>query len=59
MGAETNTATRTLLERMLAAGLSEDRARAWIAAGVVRVGGVYTDDPDAAVPDGTRWLIHP
>jgi hypothetical protein len=59
MAADTDTPTTTLLERMVASGISEDRARAWIAAGSVKVAGRHTTDPATPVPDGTRWLIHP
>lgn len=57
--AETTAPTRPLLERMIASGMSEERARAHLEAGVVRVDGEYTRDGDLPLVDGARWLINP
>lgn len=49
----------TLLERMTAAGISEDRARKLITDGLVRVDGSEepATDPGAACPKPTAWTI--
>lgn len=47
----------TILERMLAAGISEDRARAHLEAGRVRLDGDVVTDPNTPAPPGTRPLL--
>jgi hypothetical protein len=48
---------KTVLERMVAAKISEERALQHIHAGSVRVDGEVITDP--AAPCGTRIVIHP
>jgi hypothetical protein len=43
---------RTVLGRMITAGISEDRARSFIAAGHVHSGGQVVTDPD--MPDDSE-----
>jgi hypothetical protein len=47
----------TILERMLAAGISEDRARAHLVAGRVRLDGETVTDPGRPAPVGTRIVV--
>lgn len=49
----------TILDRMTAAGIDEDRARAHLAAGTVRVAGHVVTDPEQACPTPTAWVIGP
>jgi hypothetical protein len=47
----------TVLERLTAAGLADDRARAHLAAGLVRVDGEVADGPDHPAPPPSRVVI--
>ena len=52
----------TVLDRLIAAGIADDRARAHLAAGLVRVDGEVADEgrppappPSRVVIDGAEW----
>jgi hypothetical protein len=47
----------TVLDRLLAAGIADDRARAHLAAGLVRVEGEVADGPDHPAPPPSRVVI--
>lgn len=47
----------TVLDRMLAAGINADRARAHLEAGRVQVDGETATDSDAPAPAGARIVI--
>lgn len=47
----------TVLDRLTAAGLAEDRAHAHLAAGLVRVDGVVAEGPDHPAPAPSRVVI--
>jgi hypothetical protein len=47
----------TVLDRLLAAGIADDRARAHLAAGLVRVDGEVADGPDHPAPPPSRLVI--
>ena len=49
----------TVLDRMLKAGLSEDRARKWIEIGAVHVDGVTAENVDHPAPWPSSWVIKP
>ena len=55
----TDPAPPTILQPMIASGVSEDRARHHLAAGTVRVGGEEVTDPDTPAPHGAPWVIGP
>ncbi|MEJ2865961.1 RNA-binding S4 domain-containing protein [Actinomycetospora flava] len=55
----TPAATPTVLDRLLAAGLSEDRARSWIANGGARVNGEPVSDPGDPAAPPARITLHP
>jgi hypothetical protein len=46
-----------VLDRLIAAGLSTDRAHAHLAAGLVRVDGQVADGPERAAPPPSRVVI--
>ncbi|MEJ2886128.1 hypothetical protein [Actinomycetospora aeridis] len=48
----------TVLDRLLAAGISEDRARAWLTTGVL-VDGVTVTDPEAPAAPPARVVLPP
>jgi hypothetical protein len=45
------------MDRLTAAGLADDRARAHLAAGLVRVDGEVADGPDHPAPPPSRVVI--
>jgi hypothetical protein len=47
----------TVLDRLLAAGISEDRALAHLAAGTVRVDGETVTDPTSPAPPPCRIVL--
>ena len=47
----------TVLDRLTAAGLTDDRARAHLAAGLVRVDGEVAEGPDHSAPPPSRVVI--
>jgi hypothetical protein len=47
----------TVLDRLTAAGLADDRSRAHLAAGLVRVDGEVADGPDHPAPPPSRVVI--
>ena len=47
----------TVLDRLVAAGIADDRARAHLAAGLVRVDGEVADGPDHPAPPPSRVVI--
>jgi hypothetical protein len=49
----------TVLRRLVRAGISEERARTWIASGGARVGGELVTDPDFPAPPPARVVLHP
>lgn len=49
----------TVLDGMLAAGISRDRALEHLRAGAVRVGGVVVTDPEGSAPWGVPWVVNP
>ncbi len=49
--------TRTVLDRLTAAGIADERARAHLAAGLVRVDGEVADGPDHPAPAPSRVVI--
>lgn len=49
----------TVWDRLLAAGLSPDRARLHLASGAVRVAGIEVDDLSYLAPWPTRLVINP
>ena len=56
-GADPSPEPATVLDRMLAAGLNEQRAREHLDARRVRVAGVEVDDPDYPAPRPTPWML--
>lgn len=50
-------AVPTVLDRLVAAGLSADRAQEHLAAGLVRVDGEVAGGPDHPAPPPTRVVI--
>lgn len=52
-------APATVLDRMLAGGISEDRARKWIEIGAVYVDGTAASTVDHPAPSPARWVIKP
>jgi hypothetical protein len=57
LGVETKVCT--VLDRILAAGISADRALSTLAAGVVRLDGAVVTDPEAPAPWPTRIVYLP
>lgn len=51
--------TVTILERMLAAGISEPRACEHLTRRAVHLDGELVTAPDTAAPSPTRWVINP
>ncbi|MDD7942512.1 hypothetical protein PHK61_29275 [Actinomycetospora lutea] len=49
----------TVLDRLLGAGLSEDRAREWITSGGARVDGEVVVDPKAPASSPSRVVLFP
>jgi hypothetical protein len=49
----------TVVERMVAAGISEDRARAYVSAGAVLVESERVSDPDAPAAPPSRVVLLP
>lgn len=49
----------TVLARLLAAGISEDRARAWITGGGTRVDGHTVTEPTYPAEPPARVTMHP
>lgn len=49
----------TLLDRMLAAGIPEERAQRWLEAGAVMVAGERVSDPATVMPAGASWVVNP
>ena len=49
----------TVLDRLVGAGISEERARAWITSGGARVNGEVVDDPSSAAPPPSSVVLHP
>lgn len=49
----------TILKRMVAAGIPEDRARQHLANGGVSVDGEPVHDPETPAPGKTSWSIGP
>ena len=49
--------SHTVLDRLLAAGIADDRARAHLAAGLVRVDREVADGPDHPAPPPSRVVI--
>jgi hypothetical protein len=49
----------TLLDRLRAAGVSDERIQAHLAAGTIRLDGETMTDLDQPAPEGTRPLIGP
>ena len=47
----------TVLDRLVGSGISDDRARAHLAAGLVRVDGQVADGPDHPAPPPSRVVI--
>jgi hypothetical protein len=50
---------RTVMGRLIAAGIAQDRARRHLAAGSVRVDGQVVTDPAAAAPVPSRVVLLP
>ena len=49
----------TILDRLRAAGIAEDRARSWITQGSVHVEGETVGDVEAPAPWPARWTLVP
>ena len=47
----------TVLDRLVASGISDDRAHAHLAAGLVRVDGQVADGPDHPAPPPSRVVL--
>jgi ribosomal protein S4 len=48
---------RTVLEHLIAAGISAERARTFLAQGWVRVDGYVIKDPHFPLPDGAKVVL--
>lgn len=55
---QTATTSPTVLDRLVAAGISEDRARHWVTSGGVRVNGEPVTDPGTLAPVPARITLH-
>jgi hypothetical protein len=49
----------TVLDRLIAAGVSEDRAREWITSGGARVDGEVVTAVDSPAPPPLRVVLYP
>lgn len=57
---ETTTGTAaTVLDRLRAAGIAEDRARRWVTSGGARLDGEVVTDPAHPAPPPARVVLHP
>jgi len=55
---QTTTAPASVLQRLLAAGIAEDRARSWVTSGGVRVNGETVLDPTVQAPGPAKITLH-
>jgi hypothetical protein len=55
---ETSTVPATVLDRLMAAGISGERATHWVTSGGVRVNGEPVIDPTTPAPMPARITLH-